>query len=108
MNSSSASVAPRPWIVLAALFPLIAIAATPSFTLTEVPLPAPAQPRQSPLTPTAINSSGQVTGTFYTPTEHAFHAFLYSGAVGWLTLAGLFLMAWGIVQRRFEIESQPG
>ena len=92
MNSSSASVAPRPWIVLAALFPLIAIAATPSFTLTEIPLPAPAQPGQSPLTPTAINSSGQVTGTFYTPTEHAFHAFLYSGGtlqdLGTLTVTG--------------------
>jgi len=77
MSPSFATVARRPWIVLAALFPLVATAATPSFTLTEIRLPAPAQPGQSALTPTAINSSGQVTGTFYTPTGE--HAFLYSG-----------------------------
>jgi len=77
MSPSFASVAQRSRIVLAALFPLVATAAPPSFTLTEIPLPAPAQPRQSALTPTAINSSGQVTGTFYTPTGE--HAFLYSG-----------------------------
>ena len=55
-------------------------AGAPSFTLTEIPLPVPAQPGQQALVPTAINSSGQVTGTVIVP-GGGYHAFLYSGGV---------------------------
>ncbi len=55
-------IANRLWIGLVALTPIVTAGAT-SFTLTAIPLLTPALPGQVALTPTAINSSGQVTGT---------------------------------------------
>ncbi len=75
----SRSLANRLWIYLIALTPMVA-AAAPTFTLTEIPLPVPAQPGQHALVPTAINSSGQVTGTVIVPAG-GYHAFLFSGGV---------------------------
>ncbi len=69
----------RLWIYLVALTPMVA-AGAPSFTLTAIPLLTPALPGQVALTPTAINSSGQVTGTALAQ-GGGYHAFLYSGGV---------------------------
>jgi probable HAF family extracellular repeat protein len=76
-------------IAAAALAP--AARASPSYSITIIPLPANA----ASLTPTALNNNGQVTGSLQFQGQSS-HAFLYSGGV--VTDLGTLLYPGSVIQ----------